>query len=234
MSTDPHGDSREETAASIHSFDGIHEDDHPVPGWWKWIFIGTIAFGVLYLPYRHLGAPGRSVLERYEVALAENMRLQFAEIGDLRPDEATLVRMMNDRRWVRVGQSVYRAHCVSCHGIDGGGVVGPNLTDDHYKNVRTIEDILRIVQYGAAAGAMPAWRDRLHLNEQILVSSYVASLRGTTPSSPRGPEGNVIPPWPEEIVEEDIDDADPDAGGDAGPEANTAGDALLEQRDAAQ
>jgi len=34
------------------------------------------------------------------------------------------------------------------------------------------------------------------LNEQILVSSFVASLRGTTPASPKPAEGNVIPPWP--------------------------------------
>ena len=192
--------------------------DHPIPAWWKWIFVATIAFSAIYFPYHHLGAPGRSAIERYEVAMGENVRLQFAELGDLRPDEATLVRMMNDRRWVRVGESVYRAHCISCHGLDGGGLVGPNLTDDHYKNVRTIGDILRIVQYGAAGGAMPPWQNRLHLNEQILVSAYVASLRGTTPSSPRGPEGNLIPPWPEQVADEPEQVADEPEPGAQQPE----------------
>lgn len=200
---------------------GIEYLDHAPPSWWKGLFAATIVFSVLYLQYYHLGAPGRSAVEQYDQALAENMRLQFAEIGELKPDEATLVRMMNDSRWVRVGESVYRTHCVSCHGIDGGGVVGPNLTDEHYKNARTIGDILRVVQNGAAAGAMPPWRDKLHLNEQILVSSFVASLRGTTPTNPRGPEGNVIPPWPTEVPESEPDTAEPGAAepGAAEPDA---------------
>lgn len=185
-----------------HAFDGIQEYDNPLPGWWKWLFILTIVFSLLYWPYYHFGAPGRSVAEQFSVAVAENMRLQFAEIGDLQPNEATLVKMMYDEGWVKFGESVYRANCASCHGLDGGGIVGPNLADDHYKNVREITDILSIVQNGAAAGAMPAWKNRLQLNEQILVSSYVASLRGTTPAKAKGPEGNVIPPWPSRPVDE--------------------------------
>jgi len=187
-----------------HAFDGIQEYDNPLPGWWKWLFILSIVFSILYWPYFHFGAPGRSVSERFDVAMGENMRLQFAEIGELQPNEATLVKMMNDSGWVKVGESVYRANCASCHGIDGGGIVGPNLADEHYKNVREIADILKVVQQGAAAGAMPAWKNRLQLNEQILVSSYVASLRGTTPGNPKGAEGNVIPAWPAEIIEEPV------------------------------
>ena len=213
----------DELPPSGREYDGIEHLDHPPPAWWKGLFAATIVFSVLYLQVFHLGTPGRSAVEQYDQALAENMRLQFAEIGELQPDEATLVRMMNDSRWVRVGESVYRTHCVSCHGIDGGGVVGPNLTDENFKNVRNINDVLRIVQNGAAAGAMPPWRDKLHLNEQILVSSFVASLRGTTPSSPRGPEGNVIPPWPAEVAAPEPAAApQPAPGTDAAPQAAQA------------
>ncbi len=199
-----------------HAFDGIQEYDNPLPGWWKWLFVGSIVYSLLYLPYYHFGAPGRSVAEKYDVALGENMRLQFAEIGELKPDEATLVRMMNDPGWVKVGESVYRTNCASCHGIDGGGIVGPNLADEHFKNVREITDILRVVQNGAAAGAMPAWKNRLVMNEQILVSSFVASLRGTSPANPKGPEGNIIPPWPEPAAEEspDAEEASDEASAD--------------------
>ena len=199
MTTDSRSTDPNEPPLVGHSFDGIQEYDNPLPGWWKWLFVGTIVFSLLYWPFFHSGAPGRSIEERFSIAQAENMRLQFAEIGELKPNEETLVRMMNDPGWVKVGESIYRGNCASCHGIDGGGVVGPNLADDHYKNVRDISDILRIVQVGAAAGAMPAWQNRLQLNEQILVSSFVASLRGTTPASPKPAEGNVIPPWPSMI-----------------------------------
>jgi cytochrome c oxidase cbb3-type subunit III len=224
MSTDPpsthesHQLAPQDVSTAGRPFDDeIQVSHNPPPAWWKWVFIGTIAFSALYFPFHHPGAPGRSDAERYAEALSENMRLQFAELGDLQPTEATLVRMMNDRRWLRVGESVYRTHCASCHGIDGGGIVGPNLADDHYKHVRTIGDILRVVQHGAAGGAMPPWRTRLHLNEQILVSSYVAALRGTAPTSPRGPEGNEIPPWPDEIIEEAADEPREEQPGEEQP-----------------
>ena len=59
-----------------------------------------------------------------------------------------------------------------------------------------IADVLKVVQNGANAGAMPAWRDRLVPNELVLVSSYVASLRGSNPSTAKAPEGRKIAPWP--------------------------------------
>lgn len=180
-----------------HNFDGIQEYDNPMPGWWKWLFLGTIVFSLLYWPYYHFGAPGRSVEDQYSVALAENMRLQFAELGDIKADEPTLLRLMHDPGWVAFGQSLYRANCAACHGIDGGGIVGPNLTDDAYKSVRVPIDLLTIIQNGAGSGAMPAWNGRLNLNEQMLVAAYVATLRGAECSNPKGPEGTEIPPWPQ-------------------------------------
>ncbi len=49
---------------------------------------------------------------------------------------------------------------------------------------------------GANGGAMPAWKSKLSVNEIVLVSSYVASLRGTTPATAKAAEGNKIAPWP--------------------------------------
>jgi cytochrome c oxidase cbb3-type subunit 3 len=75
--------------------------------------------------------------------------------------------------------------------------VGPNLTDDNWKNVTKLEDIAKVIEVGAANGSMPAWRNRLsHVNLIVLTSAYVASLRGTNPANPKAPEGNPIPPWP--------------------------------------
>jgi len=51
---------------------------------------------------------------------------------------------------------VYKTHCKSCHAADGSGLVGPNLTDDHYKNVKQLIDVARVIENGAANGSMPA------------------------------------------------------------------------------
>lgn len=196
----------QEPQKTDHSYDGIEEYDNPLPGWWKWIFLGSIAFSPLYLMYFHGGASGRSVEDIYNVALADNTRLQFAEIGELEPDADTIVEYMHKPSWVKVGQSVFRTNCISCHGREGEGQVGPNLTDQMYKNVKKIEDIAMVINNGAGGGAMPKWSNRLHPNEVVLVSAYVASLRGQDLPSARPAEGNKIAEWPE-MKEEDKQDA---------------------------
>lgn len=179
-----------------HMYDGIEEYDNPLPGWWKWLFIATVVFSPFYWVYYHSGQPGRSIEDQYGTALAANTRLQFAEIGDLQPDGPTIVKYMHEESWLRVGESIFRSNCISCHGRNGEGLVGPNLTDDSFKNVRKVEDIAKIVNDGAGAGAMPQWSNRLHANEVVLVSAYVASLRGANVEGGRIAEGQEIPPWP--------------------------------------
>ena len=102
---------------------------------------------------------------------------------------------MKESKWRDVGRSVFAANCVSCHGADAGGTVGPNLTDDHWKNVKNVEDIARIINEGAANGAMPAWKNRLsHPNLVVLTAAYIAQL----PQVPgKAPEGEKIESWRE-------------------------------------
>lgn len=210
---EPHktGAPGDEPPMTGHVYDGIEEYDNPLPGWWKWLFIATIAFSPIYWMYYHGGASGRSVEDSYSVALAANLRQQFAEMGDLEPNAETILRNMKEENRLRVGQSVFLANCIACHGREGQGEVGPNLTDDYYKAVSNVEDIARVISEGAGGGAMPKWSNRLHGNEIVLVAAYVASLRGTNVEGGRFPEGRDIPPWPEPP-----EDPEPEA------EANTA------------
>ncbi len=179
-----------------HEYDGIEEFDNPLPGWWSWLFALSAVFAFFYVVHYHWGDPGLGMHDQYDAEAAEVVEKRFATLGTLTPDRATLLKYMNDPKWLAVGRSVFQAKCVSCHGTDGGGLVGVNLTDDHYKNVQKIEDLLRVIDNGAANGAMPAWRDRIgHVNQRVLTAAYVASLRGTNVSGGKGPEGAEIPPW---------------------------------------
>ena len=185
-----------------HSYDGIQEFDNPLPGWWKWMFVGSIVYSLFYALFFHIGAPGRSIFDQYDAALAVNTRLQFSEIGDLQPTADNILLYpsalaASRKSWLSVGQTIFKTNCISCHGVDGIGKIGPNLTDEYYKSVHKVEDIARVISQGAGNGAMPAWGTRLLPNEIVLVSAYVASLRGTEHEGGKPPEGSEIPPWPE-------------------------------------
>ncbi len=180
-----------------HQCDGIQEFDNPLPGWWKGLFWSTILFSLFYLGYFHAGASGRSIDEQYMASLAANMKKQYGEIGELEANEATILTYMKQPKWVTVGGAIFKANCVSCHGADGGGNVGPNLCDDQYKHVKQVSDIAKVVNEGVVGGAMPAWGTRLgHKNDLVLVSAYVATLRGSKPANPKAPDGSPIAPWP--------------------------------------
>ncbi|RMG98296.1 MAG: cytochrome C oxidase Cbb3 [Deltaproteobacteria bacterium] len=179
-----------------HNYDGIQEYDNPLPGWWSGLFVGTIVFSVLYLLYHHSGVEGRSIYDEYEREAAEVFEKRFAELGELSPDKETILKYANDPKWLAVGEAVFKANCVSCHGDGGLGNVGPNLTDDYWKNVESVEDIAKVIANGAAGGAMPAWKNRLsHPNQIVLTAAYVASLRGKGGGGGKPPEGREIPPW---------------------------------------
>ena len=191
---------RQEVPLLDHEYDGIREYDNPCPAWWHAIFLGTVVFSALYFVFFHIapaaGTNGWTLDEAYEDNVADNLKLQFRDLGDLQVDEPTVLKYMQETEWLAMGASVYKTHCKSCHGADGSGLVGPNLTDDQYKNVKQLIDVARVIENGAANGSMPAWKNRLHPNEVVMVSAYVANLRGQNLTGPRGTEGPVIPPWP--------------------------------------
>ena len=144
-----------------HSYDGIQEYDNPLPGWWKFLFWASIIFAPLYYFYFHAGGESRSIYGQYETQMANIFEVRFQEIGELQADRATIIEYMNKPEWLAVGKIVYKTNCVSCHGSDGEGKVGPNLTDDYWKNVNSVEDIAKVIEKGAANGAMPAWKNRM-------------------------------------------------------------------------
>ena len=159
----------------------VHRDDPVFPFYW-----------IFY----HGGTEGRSIQDQYDRALAENTRRQFGGMDDVRPDRDSLARLVTDEDRLKVGRIVFRTHCIACHGKNGEGKIGVNLTDDVYKNVRNIEDIVTVIANGAGGNAMPSWSAKLHEKEIVLVSAYVASLRDTNVEGGRIAEGRQIDPWP--------------------------------------
>lgn len=200
-----------------HTYDGIREFDNPMPGWWKALFWGSIVWSAAYWLYYENGVtPDRSVIAAYDRALAANMEKQFSEIGELKPDRATILKFLNEPKWLAFGKSVFQTNCVSCHGNNAEGKIGPNLTDDKWKNVSKVEDIAKVISHGAGGNAMPAWKDKLNENEIVLLTSYLLSVHGTVP-----PGSGLAPIQGETKVISDFDES-AGAPAAAGPKPDTA------------
>jgi cytochrome c oxidase cbb3-type subunit 3 len=178
-----------------HDYDGIREYDNPTPGWWHAIFLASVVFSWFYFMFYEFSPMASSERDIWTKAqVAEYTRL-FGKLGDLKNDEPTILKLQAMPDMMQVAQGMFETNCAQCHAKNGSGINGVNLTDDHYKSVRSLRDVYTVITAGAANGAMPAWRTNFSENERVLLAAYVASLRGLHLTG-RGPEGEKIAAWP--------------------------------------
>ena len=190
-----------------HNYDGIMELDNNLPPWWKYGFYLTIIWGIGYfLAYQVFGVyPLQD--EEFKIEMAEgNAEVEeyIASLGAL-VDESNVV-YLEDAASISKGKSIFGQKCVACHLSDGGGnAIGPNLTDDYWINGDgTITEVFKVLKYGGRENSgMQSWDGELSAQKMQQVSSYVLSLRGTTPAVAKDPQGEFYPVvQSEEAVEE--------------------------------
>ncbi|MBC7659172.1 MAG: c-type cytochrome [Chitinophagaceae bacterium] len=95
---------------------------------------------------------------------------------------------------VAEGKAIFAANCAPCHGPDGGGVVGPNLTDNFWLHGGKPDDIVAIIANGAAEKGMLSWGPILGPAKINAVAAFVISLKGTHPNVPKAAQGEEYKP----------------------------------------
>lgn len=177
-----------------HEYDGIRELNNRLPPWWLYGFYLTIVFAVIYLWRFHVSHNGPSSQEEYERAVAsaqvridEYLKKKGESVDE---NNVTLLTSADD---IQAGKAIFTdpAKCPACHGADGGGnTVGPNLVDNYWLYGGGIKDLFKTIKYGTNKG-MRSWKDDLSPKQIAQVSSYVLSLKGTKPATPREPQGEL-------------------------------------------
>ncbi len=175
-----------------HDYDGIKELDNTLPTWWVYLFYGTIIFAVVYLvKFEILGGDNQEM--ELQKALAQ-AKIEVAEYKKTAPDlmDENTVTLLTDPGDLTAGKTIFETNCAACHRADGGGQVGPNLTDDHWILGGGIKEIFHTVSNGGRDGkGMIAWKSVLKPKEIQEVSSYILSIQGSNPPEPKAPEGEV-------------------------------------------
>lgn len=172
-------------------YDGIQELDNALPPWWLWLFAITLVFGYSYIFYYHTLGMGDLSAKEYEKAMIQADAEVKAYLATQPTTDENNVTALTEPDRIQNGKMIFEKNCVSCHGAEGGGGVGPNLTDNQWIHGCGIKNVFALVKNGSPTKGMIAWKDQLSPTDIQEVSSYILTLKGTTPSNPKAPEGEV-------------------------------------------
>jgi len=173
-----------------HEVDGIRELDNQLPRWWLWLFYGTILFAFAYLLYFHVFKAGDLMAAEYLKEMEAGNKIKNAALAKFESGLATLTPS-KDPAALESGKETFVKLCAPCHRPDGGGLVGPNLTDDYWIHGSNFTDNVKIILNGVPDKGMVTWRGVLKPSEIVAVASYIHTLRGTKPPNPKPPENQA-------------------------------------------
>jgi cytochrome c oxidase cbb3-type subunit III len=180
---------KEEDVMTDHDYDGIKELDNVLPPWWKYGFYITIAIAIYYTFQVFYNPENYNQELEYEAAV-EQAKKDMDAYRKENPEPK--VELLTDANSLEAGKKIFGTYCVACHLADGGGSIGPNLTDDRWILGGGIEKIFHTISEGGRPGkGMVSWKNSINIEERQQVASYVISLQGTTPAIPKAAEGDI-------------------------------------------
>ena len=183
-----------------HNYDGIKELDNNLPPWWIYGFYASIVFAAVYLLRYHVFS-GPTQIDELETELADaRIAIEAYKKTAKNLVDINTVTQLTEAADLSAGKTIFETNCVACHMADGGGGIGPNLTDPNWILGGDIKSVFKTVSEGGRSGkGMIAWKQQLKPLEIAQVSSYVLTFEGTTPANPKAPEGDV---WVDENTEQ--------------------------------
>lgn len=175
-----------------HNYDGIHELDNVLPPWWVYMFYATMIFAFVYIVRFHVVKEYNQTQEfEMEVAAANLAIEEYKKTAKDLVDVNTVVRLTETSDLTN-GKKIFESNCVACHMADGGGGIGPNLTDEYWILGGGIKNVFRTISEGGRDGkGMVSWKAILKPAEMAQVASYVLTFEGTTPANPKAAEGEL-------------------------------------------
>lgn len=176
----------------VHVYDGIQEQNNPMPNWWIWLFILCVIFSALYYLHYASGS-GPDLKQEYDIAWQEYKDSVEKNAGNAVETEESLMAFMKSENALQEGQQLFSAKCAICHGASLEGKIGPNLTDNFWTTGNGSRiDLVRVIAKGSPAKGMPPWDTQLKASEIKSVAAFVYSKIGSNPANAKAPEGNEV------------------------------------------
>ena len=152
-------------------FDGIkYRGETPPPAIFNLLFYGLITFGVIFMGYFLFS--GWSSEEEF----AQRKKAQEAAIKAAAPapsaedhKDADLAKSLAE------GKKMYAERCAVCHGADGKGGIGPDLTKKDLKYGKTDQNLTESIEKGRSGG-MPGFAGQISGEQVKGLVAFIQSL----------------------------------------------------------
>jgi cytochrome c oxidase cbb3-type subunit III len=156
-----------------HDYDGIREEDNPLPRWWVGMFYAAILFAIVYFPLVHM----------FDLLPQNELRASVADAAQMQEQRELALEASGaaDKDPVAAGQKYFKTFCVSCHGTHAEGGIGPNLTDAYWIHGPVEDSIRTTITNGVAAKGMPTWGPVLGERKIKSLTAYVMTLWQSPP-----------------------------------------------------
>jgi len=172
----------------VHVYDDIEEEDNHLPNWWLGILFGAIVFGFGYWFVYEVTGAARGPLAFFKWEMAEAAKHQ-AEAGPVTNE--SLAVLARDASTVTEGRQIFVSTCAPCHGPQGQGLAGPNLTDKFWLHGGRAVDIHASITHGYPDKGMRPWGQILGAARVRTVAAYVLSIRNQNVAG-RPPQGQPV------------------------------------------
>jgi cytochrome c oxidase cbb3-type subunit 3 len=162
--------------APRHEVDGIVENRvTPPPVYFTLLFYGLILWGVAFSAYYLLS--GWSSSAEY----AANKAAHEAQVAAAAPAPAAAAAAAaapaaDPAALAAAGKELFASNCASCHGAEGKGGIGPDLTAANYKFGNNHDAVLSSIRDGRPGG-MPAYGNQLSSAQIEALAAFCLSLQ---------------------------------------------------------
>jgi cytochrome c oxidase cbb3-type subunit 3 len=173
-----------------HNYDGIRELDNRLPPWWLYGFYICIIFAGIYLYRYHVAHSAPLSIEELKIAMdkGDEEKKAYLKQSANNIDETNVV-LLTASEDLDAAKKIFTGVCATCHKADGGGLVGPNLTDDYWIHGGTVQEVFKTIKYGVPEKGMQSWKDSYSPKQIAQLASYIKSIHGTKPAGGKEPQG---------------------------------------------
>lgn len=159
-----------------HDYDGIkYREEKCSPGIFRILFTVLAVWGVIYMGF-YLFSGWSSRSEADTAIKARDIQKQAAHKAVEATGAGHSGSGHNVETYIAAGKQTYGRLCAACHGENGKGTVGPDLTASKYRYGKGRLDITKSVSEGRPNG-MPSFSSQLNPEQIEGLVEFILSLK---------------------------------------------------------